>query len=163
MKHTMLFVAGSSHLATIAGGEAWSRRLIAHHLDAMPRATVLTGDADGPDAWGYLMARERRMRVVQLRCDGTRLEVAPAGALKTAEWSGRCRDIALVHALRRARDAGWDVEALMLDALPPSDAPVDLVWLCRALETSRGMSGNVFVFDPAQPELPRFENGAVTT
>ena len=123
----ILVVTGSRALAELASAERWA---LAALQDAVAlAATVVTGDARGPDAWALTVARGTGRRWASYALDGLvrrghdvpvawTPDAPPQRRDGRALWAAWClhRDRAIVRDAARAHAAGRSVRVLALVA-----------------------------------------------
>lgn len=99
MSRHALLVTGSRSLAENEAARAWATEQLRGVVGSLPDGTVvLTGGADGPDAWATWMAEQRGLAWVEWHADGSRCSSLggpsswlppPRGAGTPVVWTAR--------------------------------------------------------------------------
>lgn len=101
--------------------------LVAHLGDFRPNDIVIDGGADGPDTWGYQIARDVGCKTIRFLPDG-RL-VSPSG--KIGQWRSEIRE---PKVWEHFKERNW----AMLDALEGTPGDVGLIALLDPKSKTKG-------------------------
>jgi hypothetical protein len=115
----LLLVLASSSLKSRPRAEAWVHRMLAACFEEIPEdSVVLTGGAPGPETWTCEAAESNGLRWVVYLQDGRRLDSTDEGATERRWAPGQVgpeeQARALVGALKKSKQAGWQVRVLSL-------------------------------------------------
>lgn len=156
MSSSILLIACAPHLHEDPATLAWAERLMTWRLTQSTGEMIMTSDMTQVDDRVCAIAILHERRLVHFTREGRIREYDSAGkavARKPERWFGRSLDRAMLHALLRAKKAGWSIEALLLDRIVGGDdRDGDLTQLERGV-AAIGATGNRLVFDAAQPNL----------